>query len=296
MKGWGLVIGLLAAVTLLALALKALPPGVLMAGVAVGGGYGAYRFSRRRKAAKENVEGRALGLEGADGDPLGLSGLPLQLLGRGKEAGGVDHVLWGNWRALDVRLFDFRYASGDAGDRRFTCSLIPLDRDFPALVIEPKTFFTPLPERGDLAAVEVEDRAFGEAFDVRAGDPAFATDLLSDDTRRWIQRLHEIAFEVHGRMLLAYMPREHRDLLALLEAGTELGRRLVVEPVRRGRTAGSMRPTASKGTAAASKRTTAASMKTTASTKRTTRRKTTTKRSPAGSKRSGPRPAPEAPA
>lgn len=247
MKGWGLVIGLLAAVTLLALALKALPPGVLMAGVAVGGGYGAYRFSRRRKAAKENVEGRALGLEGADGDPLGLSGLPLQLLGRRKEAGGVDHVLWGSWRALDVRLFDFRYASGDAGDRRFTCSLIPLDRDFPALVIEPKTFFTPIPERGDLAAVEVEDRVFGDAFDVRAGDRTFATDLLSDDMRRWMLRLREIAFEVHGRMLLSYMPWEHRDLLALLEAGAELGRRLPAEPVRRGRTAGSKRPTASKG-------------------------------------------------
>ncbi len=52
MRGWGLVIGLLAAVTLLALALKAIPPGVLMVGVVAGGGYGAYRFSRRRKAAK----------------------------------------------------------------------------------------------------------------------------------------------------------------------------------------------------------------------------------------------------
>jgi hypothetical protein len=199
----------------------------------------------------------------------------------------VDHVLWGSWRALDVRLFDFRYASGEAGDRRFTCSLIPLDRDFPALVIEPKTFFTPIAERGELAAVEVEDRAFGEAFDVRSGDRTFATDLLNDDTRRWIQRLREIAFEVHGRMLLSYMPREHRDLLALLEAGAELGRRLPAELVRRGRTAGSKRTAAPKGTAGASKKTTA---------KRTPApsKKTTAKRTPAASKRSGPRPAPEA--
>ncbi len=275
MRGWGLVIGLLAAVTLLALALKAIPPGVLMVGVVAGGGYGAYRFSRRRKAAKENVDGRALGLEGADGD-LGLAGLPLQLLGRGKEDGGVDHVLWGSWRAVDVRLFDFGYASGDAGDRRFTCSLMPLDRDFPSLVIEPKTFFTPLPERGELPAVEVEDRAFGEAFDVRAGDRKFVTDLLSDDTRRWMQRLPDIAFEVHGRMLLSYMPRDHRDLLALLEAGAELGRRLPAEPVRRGGAAGSKR--------------------TPASTKRTAPRKTTARRTTAGGKRSGPRTAQEGPA
>jgi len=33
-------------------------------------------------------------------------------------------------------------------------------------------------------------------------------------------------------MLLAYMPWDHRDLFALLEAGTELGRRLSAGPVR----------------------------------------------------------------
>jgi hypothetical protein len=288
MRGWGLVIGLLATVTLLALALKAVPPGVLVVGGLGAGGYGAYRFSKHRKAAKENVDGRALGLEAADGDPFGLAGLPLELLSRGKEARGVDHVLWGSWRTVEVRLFDFRYASGDDGDRRFTCALMALERDVPPVVIEPKMFFTTHAERGELPAVDPDDRGFGEAFDVRAGDPRFATGLLNDDTRRWMERQNGIAFEVNGRMLLTYMPRERRDLLALLEAATELGRRLAADPVRR-RTARSKRITASKGTAAISK-------KTTASAKRTAPRKTTiTTRTRARGKRSGPRPAPKAP-
>jgi hypothetical protein len=232
MRGWGLVLGLLAAVTLLGLALKAVPTGILVVGAMGACGYGAYRFSLRKKAVEKNLEAGALGLQGADGDPFGLAGLPLELLSRGTEARWVDHVLWGSWRAGDVKLFDFRYTSGDDGDRRFTCALMPLEREVPPVVIEPKMFFIPLDERADLSIVDVDDPGFGEAFDVRAGDPTFATVLLNDDTKRWMEQLHDIAFEVHGRMLLTYMPREGRDLLALLEAAAELGRRLPAEPVR----------------------------------------------------------------
>jgi hypothetical protein len=230
MRGWGLVIGLLAAVMLLALALKAVPPGIVVVGALGAWGYGAYRFRLRRKAVKKNLEARTLGLQGADGDPFGLAGLPLELLSRGTEAGWVDHVLWGSWRAADVRLFDFRYTSEDDGDRRFTCALMALERDVPPVVIEPKMFFTPHAERGQLSVVEVDDGGFGEAFDVRAQDPRFATRLLDDDTREWMERQNDMAFEVNGRMLLTYMPRERRDLFALLEAGAELGRRLPAEP------------------------------------------------------------------
>jgi len=232
MRGWGLVFGLLATVTLLALALKALPPGILVIGALGASGYGAYRFNLRKKAVKENVEGVALGLQGADGDPFGLAGLPLELLSRGTEPRWVDHVLWGNWRAGDVKLFDFRYSSGDDGDSQFTCALIQLERDVPPVVIEPKMFFTPHAERGQLSVVDIDDRGFGEGFDVRAQDPKFATRLLDDDTRLWIERQNDVAFEVNGRMLLAYMPWDHRDLFALLEAGTELERRLSAGPVR----------------------------------------------------------------
>ena len=231
MRGWGLVIGLLAAVALLALALKAAPPGIVVVGALGASGYGAYRFNLRKKAVKKNLEARTLGLQEADGDPFGLAGLPLELLSRGTGGRGVDHVLWGSWRAEDVRLFDFRYTSEDHGVRRFTCALLALERDVPPVVIEPKMFFTPHAERGRLSVVEVDDRGFGEAFDVRAQDPRFATRLLDDDTRQWMERQKDMAFEVNGRMLLTYMPRERRDMFALLEAGAELGRRLPAEPV-----------------------------------------------------------------
>lgn len=225
MRGWGLVIGLLAAVTLLGLALNAAPPGIIVIVTLGATGYGAYRFNLRKKAATENVEAQALGFEGADADPFGLAGLPLELLSRGTQP-WVDHVLWGSWRAGDAKLFDFRYTSQEDGDRRYTCALIALDRDVPPVVIEPKTYFTPHAERGRLSVVEIEDQAFNEAFDVRAKDPGFTSRLLDADTRQWVDGLNDIAFEMNGRMLLAYMPQERRDPFALLEAGAEMERRL----------------------------------------------------------------------
>jgi hypothetical protein len=221
-----LVIGLLAAVTLLGLALNAAPTGIIVVAAMGATGYGAYRFNVRKKAATENGEAQSLGFQSAEGDPFGLAGLPLELLNRGTEPRWVDHVLWGSWRAEDVKLFDFRYTSVEDGDRRFTCALMALERDVPPIVVEPKMFFTPHGERGQLSVVEIEDRAFKEAFDVRAKDPRFAARLLDDDTRQWMERQNDMAFELNGRMLLTYVQWERRDLFALLEAAAELGRRL----------------------------------------------------------------------
>lgn len=245
MKGWGLVVGLLAAVALVAVALKTLPSGIVVVAALGGWAYGTYRFNLSRKAAKANMEPGALGLQRADGDPFGLAGLPLELLNRGSGGGTVDNVLWGSWRAEDVRVFDFRYTSSDDGDRRFTCALIALERDAPPVVVEPKMFFTPHAERGQLSVVEVEDRGFGETFDVRARDPRLAASLLDDDTREWMERQNDMAFEVNGRMLLTYVQWERRDLFALLEAAAELGRHLSAGLVPESGRPGPKRPTAS---------------------------------------------------
>jgi hypothetical protein len=246
MKGWGLVIGLLAGVALVAVALKTLPSGIVVVAALGGCAYGSYRFNLSRKVAKANMEPGALGLQRADGDPFGLAGLPLELLNRGSGGGGVDNVLWGSWRAEDVKVFDFRYTSNDDGDRQFTCALMALERDVPAIVVEPKTFFTPHAERGQLSVVEMEDRGFGETFDVRARDSRFAARLLDDDTRQWMERQDDMALEVNGRMLLTYVQWERRDLFALLEAATELGRRLSAGLVQGSGRPGPDRPTASK--------------------------------------------------
>jgi hypothetical protein len=245
MKGWGLVIGLLVAVALVAVALKALPPGIVVVATLGGCAYGTYRFNLRRKAVEANLEPGVLGLQRADGDPFGLGGLPLELLRRGSVAGGVDNVLWGSWRAQDVRVFDFRYTSNDDGDRRFTCALIALERDIPPVVVEPKMFFTPHAERGQLPVIVMEDRAFEETFDVRAQDPRLVASLLDDDTRQWMERQNDMAFEMNGRMLLTYVQWERRDLFPLLEAAAELGRRLSVGLVPESGRPAPERPTAS---------------------------------------------------
>jgi hypothetical protein len=245
MKGWGLVIGLLVAAALVAVALKALPPGIVVVAALGGWAYGSYRFNRRKKAVEANLEPGALGLQRADGDPFGLAGLPLELLRRGSVAGGVDNVLWGSWRAQDVKVFDFRYTSNDDGDRRFTCALIALERDVPPVVVEPKMFFTPHAERGQLPVIEMEDRAFDETFDVRAQDPRLVASLLDDDTRQWMERQNDMAFEMNGRMVLTYMQWERRDPFALLEAAAELGQRLSVGLVPESERPGPERLTAS---------------------------------------------------
>jgi hypothetical protein len=246
MKGWGFVIGLLAAVALVAVALKALPTGILVVAALGGWAYGTYWFNLRKKAVKADLEPGGLGLQRADGDPFGLAGLPLELLNRGSGGGSVDNVLWGSWRAEDVRVFDFRYTSNDDGDRRFTCALTALEGDVPPVVVEPKMFFTPHAERGQLSVVEMEDRAFGETFDVRAQDPRLAASLFDDDTRQWMERQSDMAFEMNGRMLLTYVQWERRDPFALLEAATELGRRLSAGLVPESGRPGPKRPTASK--------------------------------------------------
>jgi hypothetical protein len=245
MKGWGLVIGLLVAVALVAVVLKALPPGIVVVAALGGGAYGTYRFNQRKKAVEANLEPGALGLQRADGDPFGLGGLPLELLRRGSVGGRVDNVLWGSWRAQDVRVFDFRYTSNDDGDRRFTCALIALERDVPPVVVEPKMYFTPHAERGQLPVVEMEDRAFEETFDVRAQDPRLVAGLLDQDTRQWMERQNDMAFEMNGRMLLTYVQWERRDLFPLLEAAAELGRRLSVRLVPESGLPGPERSTAS---------------------------------------------------
>ena len=246
MKGWGFVIGLLAAVALVAVALKTLPPGILVVAALGGWAYGTYWFNLRKKAVKTDLEPGALGLQRADGDPFGLAGLPLELLRRASGGGSVDNVLWGSWRAEDVRVFDFLYTSKDDGDRRFTCALIALEGDAPSVVVEPKMFFTPHAERGQLSVVEMEDRAFGETFDVRAQDPRLAASVFDDDTRQWMERQNDMAFEMNGRMLLTYVQWERRDLFALLEAAAELGRRLSAGLVPESGRPGPKRSTASK--------------------------------------------------
>ncbi len=233
MRGWGLVFGLLAGVALVAVVLEALPPFVVVILAAAGIAVGLRRYRADRRVEKGRTEATALGLERSPDDRFGLRGLPLQLMSRGGGEASVENVMWGTWRALDVKLFDFRYRSAEDAPgegRRFVCALIPIEADCPPVVMEPKTFFTPAADLGTLDPLDPAPEGFEGAYDVRTTDRAFADALLQEDLRRWIIETEgDVAFEVSGRMLLCYAPHRRRDTFALLEVATGFGRRIPAE-------------------------------------------------------------------
>jgi len=230
MRGWGLVVGLLVGVTLVAVVLEALPPFVVVALAILGVVLGLRRYRAARRGEKERLEADALGLERSSDDRFGLGGLPFQLLARGGGEGSVENVMWGTWRALDVKLFDFRYRSAEDAPgeaRRFVCAVIPIEANCPPVVIEPKTFFTPAADLGALDPIDPAPEGIEGGYDVRTTDRAFAEALLQDDLRRWIIGTEDdVAFEVSGRMLLCYTPHRRRDTFALLEVATGFGQRV----------------------------------------------------------------------
>jgi hypothetical protein len=241
MRGWGLVVAVLAAVALGALVLKELPPSFLLLVGVAGSGYGAFRYSQWKKADQETVESRALGFEAASGDPFGLLALPLQLLVRGGETGAVRNVMWGTWHGLDVKLFDFSYRSEDQErpDRRMSCALAAFDVECKPVVIEPGTFFTPPAERGSLPHVDLGLGAFGETFVIRTRNRAFARSLLGEEMREFLEGQEaDVAFEVSGRMLLAYAPSPVRDSLDLVQAIAGFERLVPRKPPRAARRSG----------------------------------------------------------
>jgi len=233
MRGWGLVFGLLVGVALVAVVLQALPPFVVVALAILGAVLGLRRYRAGRRVEKERAEANALGLERSPDDRFGLGGLPFQLLARGGGEASVENVMWGTWRALDVKLFDFRCRSAEDAPgeaRRFVCAVIPIEADCPPVVIEPKTFFTPAADLGPLDPLDPAPEGFEGVYDVRTTDRAFADALLQDDLRRWIIETEEdVGFEVSGRIMLCYAPYRRRDAFALLEVATGFGQRIPAE-------------------------------------------------------------------
>jgi len=233
MRGWGLVFGLLVGVALVAVVLEALPPFVVVTLAILGIVLGLRRYRVGRRVEKERAEANALGLQRSPDDRFGLGGLPFQLLDRGGAEASVENVMWGTWRAFDVRLFEFRYRSAEDAPgeaRRFVCAVISIEANCPPVVIEPKTFFTPAADLGPLDPLDPAPEGFEGAYDVRTTDRAFADALLQEDLRRWIiETEDDVAFEVSSRMLLCYTPLRRRDTFALLEVATGFGQRIPAE-------------------------------------------------------------------
>jgi hypothetical protein len=217
MRGWGAVLGVFVAVVLTALVLKALPPVVFIVLVVVAGSYGYHRYRLATVIPPQQLEASSLGLERAAVDRFGLLGYPLHVLARGADR-SVEGLLFGTWRTLEVKLFDLRYTESGGQEKRLSCALAPLDVEAAAILIEPRTFFTPPETFVHLGELTIGPAVFREAFEIRGGDLAFTEVLLDERMRAWLLEIAEWGFELSGRWLLCYAPRSGvRDSLGVLQ-------------------------------------------------------------------------------
>lgn len=222
---WLRLLAVAVAVVVGALLLKVLPPIIVLALFVGGVAYVNARLkpSSSKRSKPSVADARVLGFQRSPTDPFGLVGYPLSLFSRGLDGQIVD-VVWGSWRRLDVKVFEYRSVdgSGDAAPtRRFACALGAAPAGWPALSIEPEAFLTPAAERGPMRAVRLGD-AFEARFDVRSDDEPFARQLLDQAVRDWmLASADPWGFEVNGRLVLAYRPAE--DPVPTTEALEALG-------------------------------------------------------------------------
>jgi hypothetical protein len=205
---WLRLLAVAAAVVVAALLLKLLPPIIVLAAFVGGIAYVNARLKPISGKTKPSVaEARVLGLERSPTDRFGLLGYPLSLFTRERDGELID-VLWGSWRRLDVKVFEYRSAASEndaATPRRFACALGPAPAEFPALSVEPKAFLTPAAQRGPLRAMQLGEGMFDDRFDLRCDDEVFARQLLDLALRGWmLASADSWGFEVNGRLVLTY--------------------------------------------------------------------------------------------
>ena len=213
---------------------------VLFGLAAVAAAYLSYYFKKKRREALA-LMARQLGLEFAPEDPLATLGYPFSLLARG-DGRGVENVMWGTWRQMPVREFDYWYydESTDSDGRRtrtyhrFSCAVTEIDAACSHLTICRETFFTALADRIGLRDIEFESAEFNGRFNVKSKDRRFANDFIDARMMRYLLGADPaFEFEVCGRWLLCYSkkrrPPELIPLLGTLEGLREQVPRVVYE-------------------------------------------------------------------
>jgi hypothetical protein len=191
-------------------------------------GLGAWwiRTQPRRRSAE--AAARELGLQFSAADAFDLIDLPFALFNRLASVRGLENVMYGTWRGLDVKLFDYWYArSGDPSvddTERFSCLMISMGTSWPTLLIESETDAARLVGRATLSEIEFESEAFNRSFTVRGDDPRFANAFVDGRMMRWLLELPagRWGFQIAGDTLLchrspAVLPWE---LLGVLQTGS----------------------------------------------------------------------------
>jgi hypothetical protein len=174
----------------------------------------------RKNAA--NAEARRLGLTYSATDPFAVMSHPFALFRRTRRSyGGVDNVMWGAWRGLEVRAFDYEYTVNEDDTRELSCVVAAIPGGWPWLVIQPETLVTTIADHLALADIDFELEAFNRLYEVRCEDRRFAAALVDARMMQWLMSRSPLpGFEIHGRWILAYrdqvQPWEIESVLELV--------------------------------------------------------------------------------
>jgi hypothetical protein len=162
---------------------------------------------RPRQGALE-AEANRLGLRYSARDPFGLLDEPFALLRWSQRSyGRLDNVLWGTWRGLQVRAFEYEYSDGEDERRAFSCAMVAITGGWPTLVIRPESLATRI---ADVAVPDVafESEAFDRGFSVRCEDRRFASALVDARLMAWLLSLQpRWGFEIEGPWVFGYRER-----------------------------------------------------------------------------------------
>jgi hypothetical protein len=165
----------------------------------------ALRGRPRRDAMREEAQRLGLAFSAKDRfdlvEPFDFFGSATRLYAE------TENVLWGRWRDLEVRVFDYSYQRSDDDRREMSCVLVAIPPGWPSLVIRPETVAARLTHLAS-PDLEFESEEFNRAFEVRCRSKRFANAFVDARMMGWLLALGGgWGFETQGPWLLGYRDR-----------------------------------------------------------------------------------------
>jgi hypothetical protein len=165
-----------------------------------------YWFVDHPRMNAVEAEARRLGLRYSAKDPFAIMSHPFSLFrSTRRRYGGLDNVMSGVWRGLEVRVFDYEYQIHEDEFRELSCVVAATAGGWPSLVIQPETLVTTIADHLALSDIDFELEAFNRMFEVRSADPRFARALIDARMMEWLMNRSPLpGFEISGQWILAY--------------------------------------------------------------------------------------------
>ncbi|MFN2545330.1 MAG: hypothetical protein ABR600_12300 [Actinomycetota bacterium] len=168
---------------------------------------------------------RQLGFQHSPRGRFGLLKLPFPLLSMGDNR-WCQNVLWGDWKGMDVKEFDYKYVVRTRDEKgnvrktyyKFSCAVTRIDATGPHVSIDREGIFTRVADHVGLQDISFESEDFNRAFNV-TGDRKFATDVVDGRMMQWLlETPKDFAVELSGRHVLCHSKqRDSDDIPPLLD-------------------------------------------------------------------------------